>query len=131
MDTVRAKVAAQTKNSVIGVLRASEPNGAWPRRNEPGKDRWYSRDVAAIAHARGLEGVAPFFVDADADLSEGQPPGMVQPVGGLTVVKFRNEHLSYALTWFVLALMTALAAAHVLRAELRGSLSARGSSSED
>ena len=28
------------------------------------------------------------------------------PVGGLTVVAFRNSHLSYALTWFGLAILT-------------------------
>jgi non-heme chloroperoxidase len=31
----------------------------------------------------------------------GNPGGL--PVGGLTVVRFRNPHLSYALTWFALA----------------------------
>ena len=29
------------------------------------------------------------------------------PVGGLTVVQFRNAHLVYALTWFGLAAMLA------------------------
>ena len=32
------------------------------------------------------------------------------PVGGLTVIAFRNNHLVYALTWFALALMLAGAA---------------------
>jgi surfeit locus 1 family protein len=105
---------------VTGVLRVSEPSGVWPRRNEPGQDRWYSRDVAAIAHARGLQGVAPFFIDADAQPSDATITGTVRPLGGLTVVNFRNAHLSYALTWFALALMTAIAGVHVLRRELFG-----------
>lgn len=68
----------------------------------PQHNRWYSRDVAAIATARGLHDVAPFFVDADAG---SQSAG--GPIGGLTVVRFPNNHLIYALTWFALAFMLA------------------------
>lgn len=96
--------------AVTGLLRPDEPGGGFLRVNDPGADRWYSRDVAAIARARGLAGpVAPYFVDAerrpggapDADLDAGLP------VGGLTVIRFHNNHLIYAITWFTLALMVA------------------------
>ena len=86
---------------VIGLLRLSEPRGGFLRRNDPARDRWYSRDVAAIARARGLGEVAPFFVDAERDAS-----GPEWPAGGMTVVRFRNQHLQYALTWFALALLS-------------------------
>ncbi|QZO02394.1 SURF1 family protein [Chenggangzhangella methanolivorans] len=92
--------------AVTGLLRVSEPGGGFLRANDPGAERWTSRDVAAIAAARGLEGVAPYFIDADAT----QNPGGL-PVGGLTVVSFRNSHLVYALTWFALAAMVAGGAA--------------------
>lgn len=85
--------------SVAGLLRVTEPGGGFLRANDPGAGRWYSRDIAAIAAAEGLEGpVAPYFIDADATPN---PGGL--PVGGLTVIRFRNSHLSYALTWFALA----------------------------
>lgn len=84
--------------TVTGLLRLTEPGGGFLRSNDPPADRWYSRDVAAIAEARGLGPVAPYFVDADASANPGD-----LPVGGLTVVHFRNSHLSYALTWFALA----------------------------
>jgi surfeit locus 1 family protein len=84
---------------VTGLLRVTEPGGAFLRDNDPGNDRWYSRDVAMIARARGLGRAAPFFVDADAT------PGNDGPRGGLTVVNFRNHHLVYALTWFTLSAM--------------------------
>jgi surfeit locus 1 family protein len=135
----------------------SEPGGAFLRANAPGENRWYSRDVEAIAQTQQLPSVAPYFIDAEAggngqvapgaraDLetpgamaspnggsvnrdgtgggvplsanggtvgngaSAGGPlaadPG--QPIPGLTVVTFRNSHLSYAITWFLLALLTA------------------------
>ncbi len=85
--------------ALTGLLRLTEPGGAFLRSNAPAENRWYSRDVAAIASARGLADIAPYFVDADAS-----PEGGL-PVGGLTVVAFHNNHLVYALTWFTLAAM--------------------------
>lgn len=96
--------------TVIGLMRASEPRGGFLRSNDPADDRWYSRDVAGIAQARGLGKVAPFFVDADATPNAGG-----YPLGGLTVVRFRNSHLVYAITWFALALLSVAAAVLVLR----------------
>ena len=95
----RAAGQAAGPVTISGLLRFSEPGGGFLRANDPGAGRWYSRDVAAIAAAERLEGaVAPYFIDADATAN---PGGL--PVGGLTVVRFRNPHLSYALTWFALA----------------------------
>jgi surfeit locus 1 family protein len=100
--------AAGPAVDVTGLLRMSEHNGVFTRTNDPGAGRWYTRDVAAIAAARGLGGtapVAPFFVDAAAHQN---PPGSPdQPEGGLTVVNFPNSHLVYAITWYALALMVA------------------------
>ena len=73
-----------------------------------------ARDVSAIAQARRLGAVAPSFIDADA----GANPGGY-PLGGLTVVRFRNTHLVYALTWFALAGMSAFAAFLLLRKPAR------------
>lgn len=87
---------------ITGLLRMTEPKGGFLRNNVPQHNRWYSRDVAAIAAARGLHDVAPFFVDADA---RSQIAG--GPIGGLTVIRFPNNHLIYALTWFALAFMLA------------------------
>ncbi len=96
--------------AVTGLLRISEPGGGFLRHNDPAGNRWYSRDVMAIASARGLSGVAPFFVDADATPN---PGGL--PIGGLTVIAFPNNHMVYALTWFTLALMLAGAGLQRLR----------------
>ena len=96
--------------TVTGLLRMTEPGGGFLRSNDPAVDRWFSRDVAAIAAAKKLADVAPFFIDAD---SKPNPGGL--PVGGMTVVNFRNSHLVYALTWFALAAMSAGAAFAVYR----------------
>lgn len=89
---------------ITGLLRFSEPGGGFLRQNDPQAERWYSRDITALAQARGLQNVAPYFIDAQANALTA--PG--EPVGGLTVIAFRNHHLVYALTWFTLAFMILL-----------------------
>ena len=92
--------------TVTGLLRLSEPKGGFLRTNDPAHQRWFSRDVAAIAAARGLPAVAPFFVDLDArQPGAATPLEPVAPIGGMTVISFPNNHLVYALTWFALAAM--------------------------
>jgi surfeit locus 1 family protein len=106
--------ASATEDAAItGLLRSTEPGGGFLRHNDAAADRWYSRDVAAIAAARGLHTVAPYFVDADASALLGADDGR-RPVGGLTVIAFHNNHAVYALTWFALASMAAWGAWRVL-----------------
>jgi surfeit locus 1 family protein len=97
--------AAAGTVAVSGLLRMSEPRGMLLRTNDPAADRWYSRDVPAIARARRLDDVAPYFIDADAAQPESAAGSPGAPVGGLTVIAFRNNHLLYAATWYTLALM--------------------------
>jgi surfeit locus 1 family protein len=108
---------------VNGLLRISEPGGAFLRHNDPPGNRWYSRDVQAIAAARGVSHVAPYFVDADAAkevAEEKSGEGSADaPIGGLTVISFQNNHLVYALTWYALALMVAGASLWLAREERR------------
>ena len=100
----RTASETQGEDRVIGLLRLTEPGGSLLQKNDAAQDRWYSRDVEAIAKARRIvEGpVAPYFVDAAAADDQTR-----WPRGGLTVVRFNNHHLQYALTWFAMALMTA------------------------
>lgn len=97
---------------VTGLLRVTEPGGGFLRRNDPAADRWYSRDVAAITAKRGVAPAAPYFIDAGGN-------GAGWPRGGLTVVRFRNSHLVYALTWFGLAALLAFMLARAVRGERR------------
>ena len=79
--------------TVTGLLRMPEPGGAFLRANDPAADRWFSRDVAAIAASRGLTGWRPISSTPNG------PAGSGLPIGGLTVMTFSNNHLVYALTW--------------------------------
>lgn len=199
----RSDNAPSGTTTVTGLLRVTEPGGGFLRKNDPAADKWYSRDVAAIAQARGLTQTAPYFIDADAAPRQGgagfgrqlapagrnspfgrssddaaAPPSVasssssipspsapgtslsaettapaavaappsapagasrppagsaagtapapaaaaqepIWPVGGLTVISFPNSHLVYAITWYGLALMVALATWYVARTERR------------
>ena len=84
------------EQDVTGLLRLTQPGGAFLRDNDPVDGRWFSRDTLAMAETLKLGGVAPYFIDADAS-------GNGLPVGGLTVVSFPNRHFGYAMTWFGLA----------------------------
>ena len=74
----------------------------------------------AIALSRRLTGVAPYFVDADAPAGMPDDPAIAAgPVGGLTVIDFSNNHLAYALTWYALAAMLAVATGRLAHIEWR------------
>lgn len=111
-----ARAGAQPEDvvEVSGLLRLNEPRGRLWQDNRPEEDRWYSRDVVAMGahHKLAAEALAPYFIDAGA---EANPGGW--PVGGLTVVQFRNTHMGYAITWFALAGMTLFGAAIFLRSQ--------------
>jgi surfeit locus 1 family protein len=99
---------------ITGLMRMSEPKGSLLQSNDPAANRWYSRDVSAIAASRGIDDIAPYFIDADATPN---PDGL--PIGGLTIIDFPNNHLVYAITWFVLALMVAGLLVFVIHSEIK------------
>lgn len=111
---LRADGQVTGEQTVVGLLRITEPKGGFLRANEPEVDRWRSRDVAAISERRELSNVAPYFIDADATANPGG-----WPLGGLTVIRFPNSHLIYALTWFGMALLTVVGFGLFLREERR------------
>ena len=135
-----ATPAASPANAVVtGLLRITEPGGAFLHHNNPAGQLWYSRDVQAMAVARHLTDVAPYLIDADAaqavvestsgSAAEGAAETAAEtvaakqasgvPVGGLTVINFNNNHLVYTLTWFALALMVAGGGFYLVRSELK------------
>lgn len=111
---------------IVGLLRLPEPSSLFLRDNVAAQSRWYRRDLQAMSAARGLptDSVAPWFIDAQPDADDGP---QARPLPGLTVVTFRNNHLSYALTWFALAALALLALGLVVRSEFRQ----RGRASDD
>ncbi|MBN9545672.1 MAG: SURF1 family protein [Alphaproteobacteria bacterium] len=101
---------------LVGVWRVPDAPGAFTPAADMAHRIWYSRDLKAIAAADHIQLAAPVIVEADAAPNPGG-----WPKGGQTVVSFRNEHLSYAVTWFGLAasLLGVYFAYHVSKGRLR------------
>jgi len=95
----RAAGNVEGEARVTGVWRVPDPPGAFTPPPDTARRIWFSRDLAAIAAADHLTLTAPVVIEADAAPNPGG-----WPRGGQTVVSFRNQHLSYAVTWFGLAL---------------------------
>ena len=83
---------------IVGVWRTGEAPGTFTPVPDLKQRIWYVRDAAAIAKADGVALAAPVVIEADATPNAGG-----WPKGGQTVVTFRNEHLQYAITWFLMA----------------------------
>lgn len=84
--------------TITGLMREPESRNPFTPADQPQERLWFTRDPASIAAALQLGAVAPFTIDQDATAL---PGGL--PQGGETVLAIPNNHLSYALTWFGLA----------------------------
>ncbi len=88
--------------TVTGFLRAAEARGSFTPADLPAQREFYTRDPAAIAASLGLGAAAPFYLEA-----ERQGDGLTPPAGvdaKELIARIPDNHLSYALTWFGLAL---------------------------
>jgi surfeit locus 1 family protein len=86
--------------AVTGLLRlAPEKKPSWfiPD-NDAKADRWFYIDLAGMAAADGIGSYLPYYIDADAT----PVPGGL-PRGGQTNLALPNDHLQYAITWYLLA----------------------------
>lgn len=108
-----AAAAPQGRATVIGLLRSPEPKGSILQSNAPQDERWYSRDVVALARARGIGAVSPAFIDAQVEQAQATAP--LKPVPGLTQIHFPDSHFGYALTWFAMAALSLFGLVYVWR----------------
>jgi surfeit locus 1 family protein len=89
---------------IVGVMRWPEAPGLFTPAGDPAKNLWFAREPAAMAAAKGLDAVAPFYVEQESPAAPGGLPqvGKLQP-------SLPNNHLGYALTWYGLALVLVVA----------------------
>jgi surfeit locus 1 family protein len=99
---------------ITGALRWPEERRFFSPADEPQKNLWFVRDPQAIAAAKGIGAVAPFYVEQESPIP---PGGLPQP--GKLAVTLRNAHLQYAITWYGLALVLVVMFALWTRASWR------------
>jgi surfeit locus 1 family protein len=111
-----SRIAVDGETQLVGIWRVPDPPGPFTGAPDTAHRIWYARDLKGIAAADHIQLAAPVLIEAD---SASNPGGW--PKGGQTVVNFRNEHLSYAITWFGLAagLIGVYLAYHVSKGRLR------------
>ncbi|HEX2592753.1 MAG TPA: SURF1 family protein [Rhizomicrobium sp.] len=96
----RAEGQVPGTQTITGLLRTEEQPGLFTPAADTAHHVWYVRDADAIAKAEGLTLAEPGIIDADATPNPGG-----WPKGGQTIIDIPNNHLSYAFTWFGLALV--------------------------
>ncbi len=83
--------------TVQGLLRGASERGWFSPDNDPARNYWFWRDLAAMATFAGVD-APPLLIEAD---TKPNPGGL--PIGKEMAVELRNEHLQYAILWFSLA----------------------------
>jgi surfeit locus 1 family protein len=87
---------------IVGVMRWPERPGLFTPAGDPAKNLWFSRDSTAIAAAKGLGPVAPFYIEQEAPPAPGGLPRV-----GILKPSIPNNHLGYIFTWYGLAAVLA------------------------
>lgn len=83
---------------MVAVIRLPQRQGMLVPDNDPARNMWFYMDVPGMREATGLPIETAYWFAAD----RGPEPGAL-PIGGQTQVNIPNDHLQYAVTWFLLA----------------------------
>jgi len=90
---------SDTEQTIKGYWRWQDAPGAFTPKPDLVKRIWYYKDVAGIARADGIKlWEPPGLIEADATPNPGG-----WPRGGQTQINIHNDHLQYAITWFLMA----------------------------
>ena len=92
--------------TIEGLVRAPQEPGWFTPDNDPTKNYWFWRDVPAMAAFAGFD-APPLIVEAGPAAN---PGGL--PIGRAFRFDIANDHLQYAILWYLLA--AALAVIYVL-----------------
>lgn len=88
--------------ALAGVMRWPDSRHWFTPGDDAAHNLWFTRDPVAIAAAKDVGPVAPFYVEQETPVP---PGGLPQP--GRLIVSLPDNHLQYALTWFGLAAVLA------------------------
>jgi surfeit locus 1 family protein len=91
--------------TVQGVLHRPERDNPFVPKNDPAKGKWYRWDLAQMAQAASESGLAPLVLYEQGE--EGGDEGD-QPVREALVWNPPNNHLGYAVFWYVTAFTLAV-----------------------
>ncbi|MBA4274708.1 MAG: hypothetical protein C0436_03535, partial [Alphaproteobacteria bacterium] len=93
-----ASRAPKGEVALIVQIREGAERGYFTPDSQPEKNIWFGRDIDRMASHASLTAL-PYSVDVI-----GEQDASVLPVPMSGEVKLRNDHLQYAITWFLIAL---------------------------
>lgn len=114
----RAQGQVDGEVEITGWLHGSDRTGSFTPDNDPARNIWYGRDLAGMRAAlpADLAGrVLPFFLALEPSAGA----TMAGPKPREATVDLRNDHLQYAITWFLLAAVLAGMFFFLVRKELK------------
>ncbi len=94
--------------AVTGIVLTPEPRNWTIPDNNPAENEWFFIDLPGMAEAAGIWPVPEYYVFATAEAPAGDspPPNRSRiswPVANEWRIAVANDHLSYAVTFFILA----------------------------
>lgn len=112
-DWEGSPAAAAEEVVVQGIVRTASEPGFFVPENRPESNEWYHLDLVEMATSAGVLPFADFYIFATAEApAESDAAGTADsarngrpdyPIANEWRAELRNEHLSYAITWFALA----------------------------
>jgi len=91
--------ASQGETTLQGYIHPGDKPGVFSASDSPATRQFYTLDPSAIGQALGLPRVAPFVL-----IAMGPAPAAGYPIPAQRLPQPPNNHLSYAITWYGLAI---------------------------
>jgi surfeit locus 1 family protein len=116
-DRAVAPLLTDAPVKLTGYLRFPEAAGVLTPQQNPAQRLWFTRDHLAMARTLGWSGggeVAPFYIDLETPV-----PANGIPKPGPLEVNLRDDHMQYAIIWFMLAGAVVIAFGAWLRTQMR------------
>lgn len=95
----RPETAVSGKVHITGMVRVGDDRNGLTPDNNPEENIWFGRDAAAMGAYAKLPDTIPAMVDL-----VGTQDATQLPVPSDGTIKLRNDHLSYVITWYGIAL---------------------------
>jgi len=113
-DRAVARLYGNSPVTLTGYIRFPENSGPLTPSENIAKRLWFTRDHLAMARKLDWKEVAPFYIDLETPVPQN---GIPKPAA--LAVHLKDNHLQYAITWFGLAAVMAIAFAVWWRAQRR------------
>ncbi len=97
--STRPETAVRGRATISGLVRVGAERNYFSPPNQPEKNIWFGRDAADMAAAANIKNLVPAMVDV-----VGTQDVKNLPVPSDGTIRLKNDHLSYIITWYGIAL---------------------------